>query len=99
MRAHQRELITVQLSGPEGFGAITFHQSLLAVDLVLRLPGGEALQQEETRSGEVSVMISARVQHHRLDHKCALLHLDYNIIHLCDGLGMCLNMTVALFTK
>lgn len=57
MHAHQRELIPVQLSGPVGFGAITFHQSLLAVDLVLRLPGGETLQMEETQSGEVSAMV------------------------------------------
>lgn len=57
MRAHQYELIAVQLSGPVGFGAITFHQSLLALDLVLRLPGGEALQGEETQSGKVCVMV------------------------------------------
>lgn len=47
-RAHQCELIPVQLPGPEGFGAVAFHQGLLAPDLVLRLPGGETLQAEET---------------------------------------------------
>lgn len=44
---HQRELVSLQLPGPEGFGAVTFHQGLLAADLVLRLPGGETLQAEE----------------------------------------------------
>ena len=42
--AHQCELIAVQLSGPVGFRAIAIHQSLLTVDLVLRLPSGEALR-------------------------------------------------------
>lgn len=47
---HQCELVTVQLPGPEGFGAVTFHQGLLAVYLVLRLPGGETLQAEENKA-------------------------------------------------
>lgn len=36
----------MQLPGPEGFGAVAVYQGLLAVDLILRLPGGEALQVE-----------------------------------------------------
>lgn len=39
----------MQLSGPEGLGAVAIHQSLLAVDLILRLPGGVALQQEREK--------------------------------------------------
>lgn len=43
---HQYELISNQLSAPVGFGAVTVHQSLLTVNLVLCLPGGEALRGE-----------------------------------------------------
>lgn len=50
---HQRELVSLQLPGPEGFGAVTFHQGLLAADLVLRLPGGETLQAEESKTNAV----------------------------------------------
>lgn len=55
--AHQCELIAVQLSGPVGFRAIAIHQSLLTVDLVLRLPGGEALREGGTQDGKVSIMV------------------------------------------
>lgn len=47
-RAHQCELVPLQLPGPEGFGAVPIHQGLLAPDLVLRLPGGETLRAEKT---------------------------------------------------
>lgn len=53
LRAHQCELVPVQLPGPEGFGAITFHQGLLAPDLVLRLPGGETLRAEKNRANVI----------------------------------------------
>lgn len=44
---HQCELIAMQLSGPEGFRTVAVHQRLLAVDLILRLPGRKALQVEK----------------------------------------------------
>ena len=61
--AHQYELIAVQLSGPVGFGAVAVHQSLLTVHLVLRHPGGEALQGEGRQGGKVSVMVSGEGKH------------------------------------
>lgn len=61
--AHQYELIAVQLSGPVGFGAVTVHQSLLTVHLILRHPGGEALQREGQQSGKVSIMVSVKIKH------------------------------------
>lgn len=56
----------MQLSGPEGFGAVAIDQSLLAVDLILRLPGGEALQarrQQERENLQQEVQCEAHTKH------------------------------------
>lgn len=50
MGPHQYELISVQLSGPVGLRAVAVHQSLLTVDFVLWLPGGQALQEVSNKS-------------------------------------------------
>lgn len=57
LHTHQYELIAVQLSGPEGFGSVTVHQSLITLDLVFWLPGGEALQGEEEEDGKINMMV------------------------------------------